>query len=88
MPTEETGDADDIPNNDFCFTHDDFIEYQSSMNDATRHQNKHAAAWSEIKSMLGEEVSVKSAKHGTIKWRVVESVLDDDVRVKIEADQK
>ena len=26
MPTEETGDADNIPNNDFCFTHDDFIK--------------------------------------------------------------
>ena len=88
MPTEARGESEEIPNNDFCFTHDDFIEYQSSMNDATRHQNKHAAAWSEIKSMVGEEVTVKSAKDGTIKWRVVESVVDDDMRVKIEAEQK
>ena len=58
------------------------------MNDATRTQNKHATAWSEIKSMVGEEVTVKSAKDGTIKQSVVESVLDDDMRLKIEAEQK
>ena len=67
IPTEETGDSDNIPNNDFCFTHDDFIEYQSSMNNATVRQNKHAVAWGKIKIMLSEEVSVKSAKDGTIK---------------------
>ena len=88
MPTEAGGEADQIPNNDFCFTHDDFIEYQSSMNDASRHQNKHAAAWSEIKSMVGEEVSIKSAKDGTIKWKVVESVVDDNMRETIEREQK
>ena len=87
MPSEATGDDEEIPNNDFCFTHNDFIEYQSSMNDATRHQNTHAAAWNEIKSMVGEEITVKSAKDGNIKWRVVECVRDDDMREIIEREQ-
>ena len=33
-----------IPNNDFCFTEADFLNYQTSMNDATRHQSKHSLA--------------------------------------------
>ena len=75
---EQVDESEGVPNNDFCFTHDDFIEYQSSMNDATRHQNKHTVVWSEIKAMEGEQVSVSSAQ-GTIKWKVVESVEDDDM---------
>lgn len=37
MTVEEIDDTDEIQHNDFCFTHDGFIEYQSSMNDETRH---------------------------------------------------
>ena len=66
--TEESVDElKGVPNNDFCFTRDDFIEYQSSMNDATRHQNKHTVAWNKIKSMEGEQVSITSSAQGTIK---------------------
>lgn len=46
------------------------------------------AAWNEIKSILGEEVSVKSAKYGSIKRRIFESVIEDSMRVIIEAEQK
>ena len=67
--TEESVDeSEGVPNNDFCFTHDDFIEYQLSMNDTTRQQNKHTVACNEIKSMEGEEVSVSSLSQGTILW--------------------
>ena len=87
--TEDPVDeSEGVPNNDFCFTHDDFIEYQSSMNDATRHQNKHTVAWSEIKEMEGEEVSVSSSVQGTIKWKVVESVQADDMTTVIEKEWK
>ena len=86
---EETVDeSEGVPNNDFYFTHDDFIEYQSSMNDATRHQNKHTVSWNEIKAMEGEEVSVSSSTQGTIKWKVVESVQDDDMTTFIEKEWK
>ena len=87
--TEEAVDeSEGVPNNDFCFTHDDFIEYQLSMNDATRHQNTHTVAWNEIKAMEGEEVSVSSSVQGTIKWKVVESVQDDDMTPIIEKEWK
>lgn len=58
------------------------------MDNTTRHRNKHAVAWIEIKSMLGEEVVVRSTKDGTIKWRLVESVIDDNMIVIIETEQK
>ena len=58
------------------------------MNDATRHQNMHTVAWNEIKAMEGEEVSVSSSAQGTIKWKVVESVQDDDMTPIIEKEWK
>jgi len=35
---EEQADLEAMPNNDFCFTEDDFLESVTEMNDATRHR--------------------------------------------------
>lgn len=48
---EPVDESEGVPTNDFCFTHDDFTEYQLLINDATRHQNKHKVAWNEINAM-------------------------------------
>ena len=76
------------PNNDFCFTEEDFLEQRNDMNDATRHQGTYQGVWSEIRAMVGEEVETKSSKDGNIVWKIVESVTDDDfneIRKKEEA---
>ena len=72
------------PNNDFCFTEADFLEYQSGMNSATLHRNKHKIAWEEIKALTGEEVVVESSQDGKIVWRVVPSVLEDKMSKIVE----
>lgn len=40
------------------------------------------------KSMVCEEVRAKSVKDGTIKWRIVEFMIEDDTRLIIEAEQR
>ena len=67
-----------LPNNDFCFTEEDFLEQRNDMNNATRHQGTYQGVWSEIRAMVGEEVETKSSKDGNIVWKIVESVTDDD----------
>ena len=38
QPQDEIGEEEDFtPNNDFCFTEDDFLEARTNMNEATRH---------------------------------------------------
>ena len=66
------------PNNDFCFTEEDFLEQRNGMNDATRHQGTYHGVWSDIRAMVGEEVETKSNKDGNIVWKIVESVTDED----------
>ena len=68
-----------LPNNDFCFTEEDFLSYRSSMNDATRHQGVYKDSWEKIKALAGEEVRVSSAHDGTIVWKVVEGCFDDEL---------
>ena len=36
----DEANANAMPNNDFCFTPEDFIEAQSGHNDATRHRSR------------------------------------------------
>ena len=73
---EESEDA--MPNNDFCFTNDDFIEYRTGINDATRHQGKYREAWATIKSLEGHEEIYSSSSDGKVVWTVVDKVVDDD----------
>lgn len=49
MNEEVEGSNDDTLNNDFCFTNDDFIEYYTEINGATRRQGKFKEAWATIK---------------------------------------
>ena len=39
QPEDEIDESEDIlcPNNDFCFTEDDFLEARTNMNETTRH---------------------------------------------------
>ena len=77
-----------IPNNDFCFTEADFLNYQTSMNDATRHQSKHSLAWDEIKNLTDEEVKCSSSGDGNLTWKVVEGVYDDELqKIRIEEEK-
>ena len=38
-------DDNSHPNNDFCFTEDDFIDSVNNMNDATRHRSNYNSIW-------------------------------------------
>ena len=44
---DETEEEEDFtPNNDFCFTEDDFLEARTNMNKATRHAGSYIQTWS------------------------------------------
>ena len=53
------------------------MEYQSSMNNATRHRRAYDVTWNRIKGLLGTEV-VTNSGDASITWKVVESVERDD----------
>ena len=77
----------EFPNNDFCFTEADFVEFRSGMNDATLHQNRHKIAWDKIKMMEGQEIEIASSVHGKIKWKIVECVEQDEMSETIEKEK-
>jgi len=62
-----------LPNNDFCFTAEDFIETRNNVNDNTRHQSTYAAAWKTINELEGHEENCINSKDGTVVWKVVHS---------------
>ena len=78
QPEDEIDESEDIlcPNNDFCFTEDDFLEARTNMNEATRHTGTYNSAWSEIKSLEGESVECRNAD-GVVTWKIVSGVEDD-----------
>ena len=76
-----------LPNNDFCFSEAYFLNYQTSMNDATRHQSKHSLSWDEIKNLTDKEVKCSSSGYGNLTWKVVEGVYDDELQ-KIRIEEK
>ena len=51
---EEQADPESIPNNDFCFTEDKFLESITEMNDATRHHAVWHNALKEIHKLESE----------------------------------
>ena len=73
----ETEEEEVAPNNDFCFTEEDFIATQTELNDATRHIASRRKAWNEIKAMKGKVVCCNNAKDGKCEWTVVENVTED-----------
>ena len=81
-PDPEDEDPAHLPNNDFCFTEDDFLESLSNMNDATRHRSKWRDAWHIIKGLEGEEVACQNAADGKVTWKVI-SECDEDIFASI-----
>ena len=69
-----------LPNNDFCYTEEDFMESRQMMNDATRHHGTYLHSWNTIKSLVGQTVVTNSSTHGSLTWTVVGSVVDDDFK--------
>ena len=47
------------------------------MNDSNRHNYKYRKVWRDIKSLVGTEVVVESAKDGIITWRAVKAIEDE-----------
>ena len=68
------------PNNNFCFTQEDFLETQYQMNDATRHHGSYNEAWDTIKALEGKVIETSNAKMGKMQWTVVasESIVQDN----------
>ena len=48
MMEDDCQDDNSHPNNDFCFTEDDFIDSVNNMNDATRHRSNYNSIWDHI----------------------------------------
>ena len=76
-PGENPGET---PNNDFCFTHEDFLEHYDNMNEVTRHRGVYKEAWDKVKILEGHKEVGKSSKDGQIVWTVMEKVSDDVFR--------
>ena len=45
----DLNNSESLPNNDFCFTKDDFIESINNINDATRYRGNYHFTWNKIK---------------------------------------
>jgi len=48
MMEDDCQDDNSHPNNEFCFTEDDFIDSVNNMNDATRHRSNYNSIWDHI----------------------------------------
>ena len=84
----DEANTNSTPNNDFCFTQEDFLEAQSGHNDATRHRSRIQEVWNEIKKLEGEEITVESAKDGKIVWKVVTAVTSDEMTPIIKREEE
>ena len=74
---DETNNTEDLcPNNDFCFTEEDFLEARTNMNEATRHTGTYNSTWSKIRDLEGADVVVKNSD-GEVIWKIVNDVEDD-----------
>jgi len=82
---EEQADPEAMPNNDFCFTEDDFLELVTEMNDSTRHRGVWHNAWKEIHELEREEAVYQNAKECKVTWKVIKECDEDlfeEVRLK------
>ena len=48
MMEDDCQDDNSHPNNDVCYTEDDFIDYVNNMNDKTRHRSNYNSIWDHI----------------------------------------
>ena len=77
---EEVENEEAMPNNNFCFTNDDFMEYCTELNNAIRHQGKYREASNTVKVLEGHEEKIPSTTDGKVVWKVVEKATDDDFK--------
>ncbi len=85
---DESEDNDEaLPNNDFSFTEEDFLEAQANMNEATRHIGVYNSTWTKIRELEGKVVECKHAD-GDVHWKIVESVEDDEFKERKKAEWK
>ena len=78
-PNNNTEQAQ-IPNNDFCFTEDDFVRVRQEHNDATRHQGIYNDTWDKIQELVGHEEVCTNLADGSVTWKVVPNVYDDELK--------
>ena len=62
MMEDDCQDDNSHPNNDFCFTEDDFIDSVNNMNDATRHRSNYNSIWDHI------------TKNNTIQYNTIQYI--------------
>ena len=74
------------PNNDFCFTTDDFLPVSGSP-EFLFHQGKLSQARAHIESLNGKVVTEGKGEEA-IEWRVVPGVFQDDMKEIIEAEEE
>jgi len=77
---EDVENEEATPNNYFCFTNNDFVEYLTQVNDATRHQGKYREVWNIIKVLEEHEEVSRSTADGKVMWKVVNKVTYDDFK--------
>lgn len=90
-PDADAHESDDVhrdeevqlPNNDFCFTPEDFIETRNESSAATRHAGVYNSAWNHIKQLAGQTVESKSSK-GNVVWTIVDAVEDDFFKKRLQ----
>jgi len=86
---EDTEENEDVlyPNNDFCFTEDDFLEAQINMNEATRHTGTYNLVWSKIKALEGDIVECRN-QDSVVNWKIVSNMKEDVFADRREAETK
>ena len=65
-PSTVPQDDIELPNNDFCFTEDDFLQSFTVMNDTTRHRGFCHNSWKKIRELDGKEVTCRNTKDGKV----------------------
>ena len=56
------------PNNDFCFTEDDFIDSVNNMNDATRHRSNYNSIW----DYITKNNTIQYNTYNTIQYKTIQ----------------
>ena len=75
---------DGAPNSDFYFVESNFLEYFNEMNDTTLQYNTHKLVGKNIKDMKDDEIKVESSVYVKVMWKIIESILDDEMITIIE----
>ena len=65
---DDCQDDNSHPNNDFCFTEDDFIDSVNNMNDATRHRSNYNSIWDHIT----KNNTIQYNTYNTIQYKTIQ----------------